>query len=121
MQLLSIVAAQAYPGVTHYANSHVFTDIQADGILEVVEKAMAKPSSLFNLIVVDYGEDGASTKSNEDTAYSWRGKWVMYIWSFWTRTDGVPPVGPCVNDIISRSAEGLTWAVCLPDMQRLTS
>ena len=59
------------------------------------------PHHFPNLIVVDYGEDGASAKSNEDTAYSWRGKWVMYIWSFWTRTDGVPPVGPCVYDIIS--------------------
>ena len=84
------VAAQQYPGVAHYAYSHVFPDPQAGNILEVVEAAMANATTPQSLIIIDIIEDGAGAKSNDDTAYSWRGNYVTYIWAFWTRTEGVP-------------------------------
>ena len=79
--------------MTHYSYSHVFPDIQEGSILEVVEAAMANATSPLSTIIIDYVADDASAKSNDDTAYSWRGNYVMYIWAFWTRTDGVPPAG----------------------------
>ena len=79
--------------MTHYSYSHVFPDIQEGSILEVVEIAMANATSPLSIIIIDYVTDDASAKSNDDTAYSWRRNYVMYIWAFWTRTDGVPLAG----------------------------
>ena len=76
--------------MAHYAYSHVFPDLQEGSILEVVETAMANATSPQSIIIIDYISDGADAKSNEDTAYSWRGSYVVYFWAFWTRTDGQP-------------------------------
>lgn len=74
--------------MTHYADTVIVPDIQEGNILEVVETAMANATSPLSIFIIDYIADGAGAKSNDDTAYSWRGSYVVYIWAFWTRTDG---------------------------------
>ena len=105
--LHGVLAVQDYPGVAHYALSHVLPDISEGKILDILSAGFANTTSKLSTFVVDYIED-TGAKSNEDTAYSWRGKFVVYIWAFFTRTAGVP----CLHDFLHQRLTTQSRATC---------
>ena len=89
-----LAAVQQYPGAAHYANSVVVPDVEEGTILEILAAGYANVSSPLSLLVL-YPLADTGVKSNADTAYSWRGNYIIYIWAFFTRTAGGPAVpGP---------------------------
>ena len=82
--LASLSATQEYPNVTHYSISSVVDAGDLAAVEEVFTAGFANVTSPFSILLLDYIHTGA--KSNNDTAYGWRGKYTAYVWSFWERT-----------------------------------
>ena len=92
--------------MAHYANSVVVPDVENGDILEIFAAGMANTTSPLSLLIVSYIEN-TGAKSNDDTAYSWRGNYVIYIWAFFTRTAGVP----CVLDSHAPACRMKAWSL----------
>ena len=72
-------AQQQYPNVTHYATSAVILPENQKAASDILTAGFAKVTSPLSNIIVDY-PSAHDTKSNNDTAYGWRGNAVIYVW-----------------------------------------
>lgn len=70
---------QQYPGVTSYAISAIIPPENQKAASDILNAGFANVTSPLSNIIVDYPTllDG---KSNNDTAYGWRGNAVIYVW-----------------------------------------
>lgn len=69
---------QQYPNVTHYCISHIIATEDLPKVSDILTAGYANVTSPLSIILVDPAKEGL--KSNEDTAYGWRGYASVYVW-----------------------------------------
>ncbi|KAK9823316.1 hypothetical protein WJX72_001874 [[Myrmecia] bisecta] len=92
-------AAQDYPGVASYTQTIVIKNMTSD-VFNIALGLLANATS--NNSIVGVFPPTYSPLSQNDTAYGWRGYWQVWVWAFWTRTDG----GAAVDG----DAKHIAWA-----------
>ena len=76
--ITSVARTQEYPDVVHYSQSAIIPPENMLAVAEIISTGFATATSPLSTIIVDYPTLGG--KSNEDTAYGWRGNAVVYPW-----------------------------------------